>query len=107
MGFFKRKNKKFEYKPRYYQGDGNPFEIKHKFDQFRSTTGGRKSLKNKIVSAIDELKGNDSSIEYGDETFELEPQKNNSGRIIIYIIIFLLLIFLFLIDFDLSIFYSE
>ena len=40
MGFIKlRKNKKFSYTPRLYddKGEGNPFEIKHKFDDFRKT----------------------------------------------------------------------
>ena len=30
-----RKNKKYNYQPRYYKGDGSPFELKHKFDDFR------------------------------------------------------------------------
>ena len=38
MGLFKlRKNKKFNYEPRYYKGDSSPFEIKHKFDDQRVT----------------------------------------------------------------------
>ena len=45
MGFLKRTHKKFEYKPRYYKGEGNPFKIEHKLDQFRSTTGKNKNLK--------------------------------------------------------------
>lgn len=106
MGFFKRKNKKFEYKPRYYKGDGNPYEIKHKFDQFRSTTGKNKSLKGKLLSAVDELKGN-PSIEFNDEVYEFEKHEGNSRKIILYIIAVLVLVFLFIIDFDLSIFYSK
>ena len=107
MGFLKRKNKKFEYKPRYYKGEGNPYKMEHKFDQFRSTTGKNKNLKAKLLSAVDELKGNDNSVEYGDEVYELENQQSNSGRIILYIILILVLAFLFIIDFDLSIFYSK
>ena len=41
MGLFKlRKNKKFSYTPRHFddKGEGNPFEIKHKFDDFRKTS---------------------------------------------------------------------
>jgi len=38
MGLFKlRKNKKFNYEPRYYKGESSPFEIKHKFDDQRVT----------------------------------------------------------------------
>ena len=108
MGFFKRKNKKFEYKPRYYKGDGNPYEIKHKLDQFRSTTGKNKSLKGKIVKAIDEFNKKETSIEYGDEVYELaDDSKGTSNKIILYIIILLVLAFLFIIDFDLSIFYNQ
>ena len=39
MSILKRKNKKFDYQPRYYKGEGNPYAIKHKFDEFRSSTG--------------------------------------------------------------------
>ena len=34
MGFLKRTNNKFDYQPRYYKGEGNPFKIEHKLDQF-------------------------------------------------------------------------
>lgn len=105
---FKRKNKKFDYQPRYYKGDGNPYQIKHKFDKFRSTVGPRKGLKGKLNSALDELKGDkDMSVEYEDEVFEMESQKDNSKTIILLTICILVLIFLFLIDFDISIFYKE
>ncbi len=104
MGIIKRKNKKFDYKPRYYKGDGNPYEIKHKFDQFRSTTENSKGLKGKIYNAVSELKGNNPEIEFENETFELEPSENNSNKIILYIIIILVIISLFILDFDLSIF---
>ena len=45
MGFLKRTNKKFDYQPRYYKGEGNPFKIEHKLDKFRTTTGKNKGLK--------------------------------------------------------------
>ena len=48
MSIIKRKNKKFDYQPRYYKGEGNPYAIKHKFDEFRSSTGSNTSLKGKI-----------------------------------------------------------
>lgn len=90
MGFLKRTNKKFDYQPRYYKGEGNPYKIEHKFDEFRVTAGANKGLKGKFGDAFDDLK--------------------NSGRgvnkTILYIIFFLVLIFLYIIDFDLSIFYK-
>ena len=47
MGLFKlRKNKKFNYEPRYYKGDSSPFEIKHKFDDQRVTI--QKTNQNKL-----------------------------------------------------------
>jgi len=89
MGFIKRTNKKFEYKPRFYQGEGNPYELKHKFDEFRTTTGKNKNLKNKFITAWDELK---------------ESKGKGVNKTLVGIILILVLIFLFIIDFDLSIF---
>ena len=56
MGFFKRANKKFDYKPRYYEGEGNPFKIEHKLDQFRKTAGKNKGIKSKFNDAISDIK---------------------------------------------------
>jgi len=95
MGIFKlRKNKKFSYTPRHYddKGEGNPFEIKHKFDDFRKTVGSNTGLKAKINNAFDDLKSN--------------PDREVNRRIIIIICI-LILVFLFIIDFDLSIFFPK
>ncbi|CAM1366065.1 riboflavin synthase subunit beta [Tenacibaculum xiamenense] len=89
MGFIKRENKKFDYQPRYYKGEGNPYEFKHKFDEYRTTVGKRKSLKGKFNAAIDEFK----SSEHG-----------GFNKTIVIIIAILVLIFLYIIDFDLSIF---
>jgi hypothetical protein len=91
MGFLKRTAKKFDYQPRYYKGNGNPFKISHKFDEFRTTVGKSKGLKNKFSDAVDELKA---------------PDETGSRKTILIIITVLLLIFLFIIDFDISIFYS-
>ncbi len=103
MSIIKRKNKKFDYQPRYYKGEGNPYAIKHKFDEFRSSTGSNTSLKGKINGAISELKGEKNVLKIDDEIYELEP-KTNSNKVVLYIIAILVLIFLFIIDFDLSIF---
>ncbi|RPE00852.1 riboflavin synthase subunit beta [Aureibaculum marinum] len=86
MGFFNRTHKKFEYTPRYYKGEGNPYKIEHKFDEFR-TTVGKKNLKAKFSQAVEET-------------------KNSKGinKTILITIAILVFIFLYIIDFDLSIF---
>ncbi|SFW12711.1 hypothetical protein SAMN02927921_00142 [Sinomicrobium oceani] len=92
MGVFKtRKNKKFSYTPRYYKGDkdGSPFRMEGRFDQFRRATGDSKGIKNKINSALDDMKSN--------------PDRR-ANRTVLIIVILLILLFLFIIDFDLSIF---
>jgi len=95
MGLFKtRKNKQFSYTPRHFddKGQGNPYEIKHKFDEFRTTVGANKGLKTKINNAVDDFKNN--------------PDREANRRILIIIGV-LVLVFLFIIDFDLSIFFSK
>ena len=88
MGFLKRTHNKFDYQPRYYKGEGNPFKIEHKLDQFRKTTGKNKGIKANLNDAINDLKTSDKSV-------------NKTLLIIIAILVF---IFLYIIDFDLSIF---
>ena len=88
MGFLKRTNKKFDYQPRFYKGEGNPYKMEHKFDEFRTTTGKNKSLKGKFVTAFEEFKNSNVS-------------ENKTLFIIIVVLVF---IFLYIIDFDLSIF---
>ena len=88
MGFLKRTNKKFDYQPRFYEGEGSPFKIEHKLDQFRTTTGKNKGIKGKFSDAFDDLKNSDRSV----------------NKTLFYIIAILVLIFLYIIDFDLSIF---
>lgn len=91
MGIFKtRPNKKFNYTPRYYEGEGNPYEIKHKFDDFRKTIG-RTNLKGKFSNAMDDYKSPDATV----------------NRRIYLIVGILILIFLFIIEFDLSIFFPK
>ena len=94
MGIFKvRKNKKYNYTPQHFddKGQGNPYQIKHKFDDFRTTvnTGG---LKSKIKTAWSDLKTN--------------PDREANRRIF-YIILILVFLFLLFIEFDLSIFFSK
>ena len=89
MGFIKKENKKFDYKPSYYKGEGNPYEVKHKFDQFRTTVGKNKSLKRKFTTALDEFK---------------TSENGGFNRTIVFLIALFVLLFLFFIEFDLSIF---
>ncbi|MDG1743480.1 MAG: riboflavin synthase subunit beta [Polaribacter sp.] len=88
MGFLKRTNNKFDYQPRYYKGEGNPFKIEHKLDQFRKTAGKNRGIKVKFNDAISDLKNSDKKV-------------NKTLLIIISILVF---IFLYIIDFDVSIF---
>ncbi|MWW26530.1 riboflavin synthase subunit beta [Algibacter lectus] len=95
MGILKaRKNKKFSYTPRFFddKGEGNPFEIKHKFDEYRTTVGPNKGFKTKLNNALNELKHN---------------RDREANRRILIIVGVLLLVFFFIIDFDLSIFFSK
>ena len=95
MGILKlRKNKKYSYTPRYYddKGEGNPFEMKHKFDGYRKTVGSNNGLKTKFNNVLYDLKNN--------------PDREANRRILIIIGV-LILVFLFIIDFDLSIFFSK
>lgn len=94
MGFIKRTHKKFDYKPRYYGGEGNPYQFEHKFDKFRTTVGKRKSIKQKLNAALDEFKNP-----------ELKDKKVD--RIILIIVAILVLLFMYFIDFDFSIFISK
>ena len=92
MSIFKtRQNKRYNYKPRLYQGEGNPFEIKHKFDEHRKTID-KVGLKGKFTNAWDDYKNTP------------DASANRRTLIIIGILIF---IFLLIIDFDLSIFFPK
>ncbi|WP_179346104.1 riboflavin synthase subunit beta [Winogradskyella ursingii] len=90
MGLMKlKKNKKFNYTPRYYKGEGSPYELKHKFDEYRKTVSPAKGIKGKINAAVDDYKHN--------------PDDSVNKRVLIIVGV-LILLFLFIIDFDLSIF---
>jgi len=92
MGFLgRRKNKKFNYKPRYYNGEESPYTIKHRFDEFRTTVGDNRGLKGKFKTAW----------------ADLQTKSDKNVRLRLWIIIaILVLIFLLIIEFDLSIFYQ-
>jgi len=84
-----RKNRSFDYTPRYYKGEGNPYKIEHKLDKYRSTVETPKGLKNKFNTAMEDLKA--------------QGDKNQKLRFWTIVAI-LVLVFLYIIDFDLSIF---
>lgn len=88
----REKNRKYDYKPRFYddKGKGNPYKIEPKFDKYRSTVDTPRGIKRKLNSAIDDLK--------------TEGDRNLRIRMIVILAV-LILIFLYIIDFDLSIFY--
>lgn len=90
----KRSNKKFDYQPRFYEndGEGSPFAMKHKFEEHRNTINTPSGLKGKFNAAFNELKSSsDSSVK----------------KRLLIIIAVLVLIFLYIIDFDLSIFFNK
>jgi hypothetical protein len=89
-----RKNKKYNYSPRYYddKGEGNPFRIQRKLDKFRSTAETPRGLKGKFSSAMaDRHKAGD---------------KNHSIRLLVILAVLILLV-LYVFDFDLSIFFNN
>jgi len=95
MGILKaRKNKKFDYAPRYFDnnGEGSPFHIEQKFDKFRKTVGDNVGLKGKFVNAWEDLRS---------------ASNRDSNRIVLVLIALLIVVFLFIIDFDLSIFSQQ
>ncbi|WP_317041854.1 riboflavin synthase subunit beta [Aquimarina aggregata] len=94
MGIFKtRKNKKYNYSPRYWDdnGEGSPYQMEQRFDKYRSTVGKNGNFKDKIETAWDELK------HHSDKKVNMR---------VLWIFLILLFVFLFFIDFDLSIFFS-
>lgn len=91
MGFLKRTNKKFDYAPRHYESDkeGSPYAMEHKFDKFRHTVGSSKGMKGNFTKALSELK---------------DSKSKGTNRVIVLLILVFVIIFLWIIDFDLSIF---
>jgi hypothetical protein len=87
-----RRNREFDYKPRYYKGEGSPYKIEHKLDKFRTTAQHQRGLKTKFSNAFDDLKK--------------EGDRNMKIRFFVALAV-LILIFLYIIDFDLSIFFES
>ena len=78
--------------PRYYKGDGNPYELKHKFDEYRSAISPAKGIKGKLNAAYDDYKHN---------------HDGNVNKRVLIIVGVLILLFLLIIGFDLSIFFPK
>ncbi|TDQ29334.1 riboflavin synthase subunit beta [Zeaxanthinibacter enoshimensis] len=89
-----RKNKKFDYSPRYFddKGEGSPFKIEHRLDKYRTTVDSPGGIRGRWNQAMSDMKN------AGD--------RNLKWRFYIILTI-LILIFLYIIDFDLSIFYTQ
>ncbi|MFD1095496.1 hypothetical protein [Salegentibacter chungangensis] len=91
INFFKAKrNTRYNYTPRYYKGKdtGNPYEFDSKFHKYKDAT---------------------NSIDFGSQWATARKDSRTRGnreinKRVLFIIIILLLIFLWIIDFDLSIF---
>lgn len=95
MGFLKpKKNREFTYNPRYYDdnGEGNPYKFEQRFDKYRKSTLDNKGVVTKFKTAWSELR---------------ESSDQRATRLTLLIVAILVLIFLFIIDFDLSIFYNS
>ena len=99
MGFLRkftklRKNKTFDYSPRYYddKGRGSPYKLEHRFDKYRNTAHVSRGLKSKFGNAMEDMRRS------GDKNLRLRMG---------VIIAVLILIFLYIIDFEISIFFPK
>ncbi len=85
-----RKNKRYNYTPRYFKGKklDNAYEIGSKFEQYQDT-----------------YNNNDFSKSWQETRLSMRNRSNSSfSRMLLFIILILVFIFLYIIDFDLSIF---
>ncbi|MGI9550498.1 MAG: riboflavin synthase subunit beta [Aurantibacter sp.] len=89
-----RRNKSFDYSPRYYddKGRGSPYKLENRFDKYRTTANVSRGLRSKFGNAVEDMRR--------------EGDKNLKLRLGIILAI-LILIFLYIIDFDISIFFSK
>ena len=85
-----RKNRRYNYTPRYYSGKegGNPYDFDSKFSKYRDT-----------------YNQNDFGQQWQEARMKMRTGRNRgvSSRLVLIILI-LTLVFLYIIDFDLSIF---
>jgi len=89
-----RRNKKFEYAPRYFddKGKGSPFKIEPKLDKYRTTLNAPRGLKGKVGNALADARRK------GDRNLKIRMG---------IILSILVLIVLYILDFDLSIFFPK
>ena len=96
MGFISkftklRRNKAFEYQPRYYndKGEGSPYKFENRFDKYRTTVNTPRGLRGKFSNVREDM--------------QRAGDRHVKTRLAIIFAV-LVLIFLYIIDFDLSIF---
>ncbi len=85
-----RKNRRYNYTPRYYKGkdNGNIYEFDSKFSKYRDT-----------------YNNNDFGQQWKEARMQMRTRKNRSISLrLLFIILFLVMICLYILDFDLSIF---
>ena len=58
----------------------------------------------RTLPVLDAMKVRFDGATFDDETYQLEAPETNTNKVILYIIALLVIVFLFIIDFDLSIF---
>ena len=88
-----RKNKRYNYTPRYYQGksEGNLYDFDSKFSKYRET-----------------YNENDFGKQWQEARLQMRTRKNRgiSMRLLLILLV-LVFVSLYILDFDLSIFYSQ
>ena len=77
-----RKNRTFEYEPKYYKG-GNPYKFEPKMDQYRTTLNYKRGIHNKISGAVDDL------------SVKGDPNHTKRFLIILGILVVIVLVFFF------------
>jgi len=88
-----RKNKRYNYTPRYYQGksEGNLYDFDSKFSKYRET-----------------YNANDFGQQWQEARMQMRTKKNRGISLrLLLIILALVFLSLYILDFDLSIFYPQ
>ena len=88
-----RKNRRYNYTPRYYKGkeDGNPYDFDSKFSKYRDT-----------------YNSNDIGQQWKNARMQMRTRKNRSFSLrLLSIILVLFFLALYILDFDLSLFISK
>ena len=88
LNFNSKNNKVYNYSGRFAK---TKLKLKPKFDEFRSTLGSNNGINNKFTKAVND--------------YDNQTEKSVKKRLVVIIFI-LILVFLYIIDFDLKIFYN-